>query len=47
VNSFLDSRVSPRTIDSNPELGIKILKGVSRVLSLRLRQLAERLVVIF
>lgn len=34
-------------IESNPELGIKLLKGVSRVLSLRLRQLAERLVVIF
>jgi CRP-like cAMP-binding protein len=34
-------------IESYPELGIKILKGVSRVLSIRLRQLAERLVVIF
>lgn len=30
-----------------PDLGIKVLKGVSRVLSLRLRQMAERLVVIF
>ena len=30
-----------------PALGIKILKGISRVLSLRLRQLADRLVVIF
>ncbi len=34
-------------IESYPLLGIKLLKGVSRVLSLRLRQLAERLVVIF
>jgi len=34
-------------IEDYPALGIKILKGVSRVLSLRLRQLAERLVVIF
>lgn len=34
-------------IDDYPGLGIKVLKGVSRILSLRLRQMAERLVVIF
>jgi CRP-like cAMP-binding protein len=34
-------------IEDHPGLGIKLLKGVSRVLSLRLRQLAERLLVIF
>jgi len=34
-------------ISDFPGLGIKVLKGVSRVLSLRLRQMAERLVVIF
>jgi CRP-like cAMP-binding protein len=34
-------------IEDYPALGIKILKGISRVLSLRLRQLEERLVDIF
>ena len=34
-------------IEDYPPLGIKVLKGISRVLSLRLRQLADRLVVIF
>ena len=34
-------------IEDYPALGIKILKGISRVLSLRLRQLADRLVVVF
>lgn len=34
-------------IEDYPALGIKVLKGISRVLSLRLRQLAERLVVVF
>ena len=34
-------------IEDYPSLGIKVLKGISRVLSLRLRQLADRLVVIF
>lgn len=34
-------------IEDYPALGIKILKGISRVLSLRLRQLEERLVVVF
>ena len=34
-------------IEDYPALGIKVLKGISRVLSLRLRQLADRLVGIF
>lgn len=33
--------------DDYPVLGIKVLKGISRVLSLRLRQLTERLMVVF
>jgi CRP-like cAMP-binding protein len=34
-------------IEDFPALGIKVLKGLSMVLSMRLRQLADRLVVIF
>ena len=44
---ILTSEALESFIESYPLLGIKLLKGVSRVLSLRLRQLAERLVVIF
>jgi len=34
-------------IEDHPALGIKVLKGISRVLSLRLRQLEKRLVDVF
>lgn len=33
--------------EAHPAIGIKIMKGIARVLSIRLRQLTERLVVVF
>ena len=43
----LDRKAMDKFIEDYPALGIKILKGLSRTLSLRLRQAADRLVVIF
>jgi CRP/FNR family cyclic AMP-dependent transcriptional regulator len=43
----LDRKSMDKFIEDYPALGIKVLKGLSRVLSLRMRQAADRLVVIF
>ena len=43
----LDRTAMDKFIEDYPALGIKVLKGLSRTLSLRLRQAADRLVVIF
>lgn len=43
----LDRKSMDKFIEDYPTLGIKVLKGLSRILSLRLRQAADRLVFIF
>ncbi len=44
---ILRRRALEELSEAHPAIGIKILQGIARVLSIRLRQLTERLVVVF